>query len=133
MKAIYFFRALICDFLMYLSMLLIGILGFPIALTSRANTYKVIRVYCNFVFLCLRYLANLRIEIRGDVPTEACLIIAKHQSFLDILMLASVVPDCRFIMKHQLVKLPVVGFYARQIGCIAVNRDKKSGTVKNDD
>ena len=33
-------------------------------------------------------------------------------------------------MKHQLVHLPIVGFYARQVGCVAVNRDKKGGTVK---
>ncbi len=130
MKIIYFLRSLVCDFFMYLSMLVIGVIGFPIALISKQQTYRVIRFYCKTVFFFLRVVANLRVEIRGTIPTEKCLICSKHQSFLDVLMLASVLPDFRFIMKHQLVHLPIVGFYARQVGCVAVNRDKKGGTVK---
>ena len=130
MKIIFLIRAVACDFLMYLSMLVIGTAGFPIALISRQYTYRVIRFYCNTVFFFLRIVANLRVEVRGEVPSESCLICSKHQSFLDVMMLAAVLPDFRFIMKHQLVHLPVIGFYARRVGCVAVNRDKKGGTVK---
>jgi 1-acyl-sn-glycerol-3-phosphate acyltransferase len=73
--------------------------------------------------------AGIKVEFRGDIPNEPCLICSKHQSFLDVMMLASVLPDYRFIMKHQLTYLPVIGFYARQTGTVAVNRSKKVGTV----
>ena len=129
MKIVYFLRSIICDLLMYSLMIVIGLLCMPFSLWSRKNTYKSIRFYCKSVFFVLRYVAGITLEIRGKIPTEPCLICSKHQSFLDILMLVSVVPDCRFIMKHQLVNLPLIGFYARQIGCVAVNRDKKVGTV----
>jgi 1-acyl-sn-glycerol-3-phosphate acyltransferase len=129
MKVIYFLRSLLCDFLMYLLMAIIGILGLPFALRSRENTYKVIRFYCQSIFVVLNYVAGLKVEFRGEIPTEPCIVCSKHQSFLDVLMLASVLPDFRFIMKNQVVHLPVIGFYARQIGCVAVNRNKKIGTV----
>ena len=129
MKILYFIRSLTCDFLMYFLMALIGVLGLPYAVFSRKNTYKLIRIYCSSVFFILRYVAKLKVEIRGKIPTESCLICSKHQSFLDVLMLASVLPDFRFIIKHQLTYLPVIGFYAKQTGCVAVNRAKKIGTV----
>ena len=129
MKVIFFIRSLICDLLMYFLMALIGVLGIPYALWSRKNTYTVIRLYCRSVFFVLKWIAGIKIEFRGKIPTEPCLIFAKHQSFLDVMMLASVLPDFRFIMKHQLTYLPVIGFYARQTGTVSVNRTKKVGTV----
>ena len=129
MKIIFFVRALLCDLLMYFLMASIGILGIPYALWSRKNTYNVIRLYCLSVFFVLRYVAGIKVEFRGKIPSEPCLICSKHQSFLDVMMLASVIPDFRFIMKNQLTFLPVIGFYARQTGTVAVNRTKKVGTV----
>jgi 1-acyl-sn-glycerol-3-phosphate acyltransferase len=114
---------------MYVLMASIGIIGIPYALLSRKNTYNVIRLYCHSVFFVLKYVAGIKVEFRGKIPTEPCLICSKHQSFLDVMMLASVLPNYRFIMKSQLTYLPVVGFYARQTGTVAVNRAKKVGTV----
>ncbi len=129
MKIQYFFRSLICDFLMYFLMAFIGIIGIPFSLWSRENTYKMIRIYCNSVFFILRYVAKLKVEIRGKVPTQQCFICSKHQSFLDVLILASILPNYRFIIKHQLTYLPIIGFYAKKTGCVPVNREKKIGTV----
>ena len=129
MKLRYFLTSVISDFLMYLLMLVIGFACMPFAIWSRKNAYASIRFYCRSVFFVLKYVAGITLEFKGKIPVEPCIICSKHQSFLDIMMLVSVVPDCRFIMKHQLVNLPVIGFYARQIGCVAVNRDKKMGTV----
>lgn len=129
MKINFFVRSLLCDLLMYFLMALIGILGIPYALWSRENTYGVIRFYCRSVFIVLKYVAGVKVEFRGTIPTEPCIICSKHQSFLDVMMLASVLPDYRFIMKHQITYLPVIGFYARQTGSVAVNRTKKTGTV----
>jgi 1-acyl-sn-glycerol-3-phosphate acyltransferase len=110
-------------------MALIGILGFPIAMVSRQKAYAVIRFYCNTVFFILKYVARLKVEILGKIPQEPGIICAKHQSFLDVLMLASVLPNYRFIVKHQLTYLPVIGYYARRVGCVYVNREKKIGTT----
>ena len=129
MKVIFFVRSLLCDLLMYILMASIGILGIPYALLSRKNAYGVIRLYCHSVFFVLKYVAGIKVEFRGKIPTEPCLICSKHQSFLDVMMLASVLPNYRFIMKNQLTYLPVIGFYARKTGTVAVNRTKKVGTV----
>ena len=130
MKVIFFCRAFLCDLLIYFLMVLIGFVGYPYAKISREKTYQVIRVYCHSCFFVLHYVAGLKVEVRGKVPDSPGLICSKHQSFLDILILASVLPDYRFISKHQLAYFPVIGFYASRIGCVYVNRKKKMGTTK---
>jgi 1-acyl-sn-glycerol-3-phosphate acyltransferase len=56
-----------------------------------------------------RVLVGLKSEVRGTPPTDAVLIAAKHQSFLDILMIFGAVPRGRFIMKRELLWAPMLG------------------------
>jgi 1-acyl-sn-glycerol-3-phosphate acyltransferase len=46
-------------------------------------------------------MVGLRTEVRGTPPTGEVLIASKHQSFLDIIMIVSVVPRPKFIMKSN--------------------------------
>ena len=72
---------------------------------------------------------NLKSEVRGDVPDDEVLIAAKHQSFFDIIMLVSVLPRPKFIMKKELRWAPILGYYALRIGCIPVDRGKRGAAI----
>ncbi|MGB0798113.1 MAG: lysophospholipid acyltransferase family protein, partial [Planktomarina sp.] len=63
-------------------------------------------------------------------PTDEVLIAAKHQSFLDILVIFWAMPRHKFIMKRQLLYAPILGQYAYRLGCIPVDRGKRSMAVK---
>lgn len=52
------------------------------------------------------------------------MIAAKHQSFLDILAIAHAVPQCAFIMKREVLRVPIMGYYARKAGCIPIDRSR---------
>jgi len=123
------FRSLLFDFLMYGTMLVYGILMSPLALWSVDGAYWVAKRYCRIVFWYLKVVCNLRVEIRGPVPSGNVVVCSKHMSFLDILMLMEVLPRAKFIMKRQLVFAPVVGFYALRIGSAPVTRGKKGGAL----
>ena len=123
-------RSILFIFLMYLAMAVIGILGAPFALWSRDWTYRVMKFYCHTVFWLMRVLCGLRYEVRGQVPDGPVMIGAKHQSFLDILILASVLPRFKFIMKQELRWAPILGLYAMRVGSAPVHRGRKGGAVK---
>ncbi len=55
---------------------------------------------------------------------------AKHQSFLDIIMLYHALPHGKFVMKKILIYAPILGQYALRIGCIPVDRGKRGAAVK---
>ena len=129
MRIIYFFRALISDFLIYLLMLVLGIIFSPFAAFSREMACKSVRCYCICCFWVLKYIAKINVEFRGIPPEKNVLVCAKHMSFLDILMLAYILPKPRFVMKKELRWAPILGFYAMRLGCSPVARGKKGGAI----
>jgi len=72
----------------------------------------------------------LKSEVRGEVPTGEVIVASKHQSFFDILILSSVLPRLKFIMKKEIKWAPIVGYYAYRIDCVAVDRGKRGSAIK---
>ena len=114
---------------MYLMMAVIAVAFAIPALLSRNMAFTAIHAYCNWVRASARILIGLRSEIRGPVPQGGVIIAAKHQSFFDIILLCSVLPRPKFIMKRELIWAPFVGQYALRIGCIPVNRGKRGAAI----
>lgn len=114
---------------MYLAMVIYALFWTPIVLVRREAVFDAVHAYCRWVRASAAVLVGLRSEIRGEVPTDEVVIGAKHQSFFDIIMIVSVVPRPKFIMKKELLRAPIVGWYAMRLGCIPVDRGKRGQAV----
>ncbi|WP_299642337.1 lysophospholipid acyltransferase family protein, partial [uncultured Ruegeria sp.] len=99
------------------------------ALFSKAGALKACKTYARSTMWLARWLVGIRCEVRGTAPTNEVVIAAKHQSFLDIIMIFDAIPHGKFIMKRELLFTPVIGMYARRLGCIPVNRGKRGAAV----
>ncbi|MEM9199424.1 MAG: lysophospholipid acyltransferase family protein [Pseudomonadota bacterium] len=115
-------RSLLFDALFYSVMGAMGLLLAPAAALSRHAALWSMKRFVAIAFWLLRHLCGLHVEIRGPVPQDPALVIAKHQSFLDVLILTYALPQPRFVMKAELKWMPVLGFYAWRIGCTPVVR-----------
>lgn len=115
---------------MYLSMAIMALWYAPQVLLRREAAYDAVHAYCRWVRFTARHLVGLRSEIRGEVPEDEVLIAAKHQSFFDIILIVSVVPRPKFIMKRELLWAPIVGWYAKKIGCVPVDRGKRGQAIQ---
>lgn len=114
---------------MYLAMVVLAVAFAIPALLSRDWAFRAVHLYCRWVRLSLAALCGLRSEVRGPVPADEVLIAAKHQSFLDIILIAGAVPRPKFIMKRELMFAPFLGQYALRIGCVPVNRGKRGAAI----
>jgi 1-acyl-sn-glycerol-3-phosphate acyltransferase len=114
---------------MYVAMAVLAIGFAPWALFSRRGAYAAMHSYCAWVILTARILCGLRCEVRGTPPAGECVIAAKHQSFLDIILIFHAVPAGKFIMKRELMYAPFLGQYALKIGCVPVNRGKRGAAI----
>jgi 1-acyl-sn-glycerol-3-phosphate acyltransferase len=114
---------------MYLAMVVIGLVFAPWALFSPTGARTACKTFCRWVIFTLRLLCGLRSEVRGQPPTVESLIAAKHQSFLDIILIFNAVPAGKFIMKRELMFAPILGQYALRIGCVPVNRGKRGAAI----
>jgi 1-acyl-sn-glycerol-3-phosphate acyltransferase len=111
-------------------MLAMGIVFFPWALLSSKGAMAACNTYATWAIWSARWLVGIRSEVRGKVPSGAVLVPAKHQSFLDIMMIFKAVPQPRFIMKYELLFTPIIGVYAWRLGCVPVRRGKRGAAIK---
>ncbi len=114
----------------YAMMLVLGLLFFPWALVSRRGALIACKTWCAWVRWTARWMVGLRTEVRGTPPSDEVLIVAKHQSFLDIILIFASVPAGKFIMKRELMYAPILGQYALRIGCVPVDRGKRSAAIR---
>lgn len=123
-------RSLFYDFFIYLGMLIMFILFLPFMLWSRAGAHWAMHTWSAFALWALRVFCGLKTEIRGTPPQGQVLVAAKHQSWLDIFLIAHSVPRPSFIMKKEILRIPVLGTVAKTIGCVAVDRGKGRDAVQ---
>lgn len=123
-------RSLVFVGQMYAAMAIMAMYFAPLAAIDRTWAYRGVHTYCRWVRWTARWMVGLASEVRGTPPSEEVLICAKHQSFFDIIILVSVIPRPRFVMKQELVRAPILGWFALRIGCIPVDRGRKAVAIQ---
>lgn len=123
-------RSILFNASIYVMMLVYAILFFPFALFSRAWAHRACHAWCSYVLWAARWMVGLKTEVRGTPPEGEVVVAAKHQSFLDIIMIYRAVPRGKFIMKRELLFAPILGQYALRIGCVPVNRGKRGAAIE---
>lgn len=112
-----------------IAMPVIGLLFAPWAMFSKLGAYTACKTYAAWCMWTARWMIGLRCEVRGTVPTGEVLIAAKHQSFLDIMMIFHALPRAKFIMKREILWTPVIGQYTKRMQMIAVDRGKRGKAI----
>jgi 1-acyl-sn-glycerol-3-phosphate acyltransferase len=123
-------RSLVFVGQMYLMMALMAVFFTPWAIVDRRGAFAGVRTYCRWVRWTASWMVGLRTEVRGTVPEGEVLVASKHQSFLDIIIIVSVLPRPKFIMKKQLKWAPILGWYALRIGCVPVDRGRRAQAIE---
>ena len=78
---------------------------------------------------CLKFFLSTKIEIKGKeniVSNEKFFIAASHQSMFETFYLQTIFNSPIFILKKELILIPIFGWYLKKIGSIAIDRDKIS-------
>ncbi len=127
--ALQWLLSLLFNIQMYVAMLVVGIVYLPYALLRPEGAGVAALHYCKYVRASLALICGLKIEYRGTPPVDQVLVAAKHQSFLDVMMIYAAMPRGRFIMKSELRYAPVLGWYGLRMGCVPVERGKRAGAI----
>ena len=80
---------------------------------------------------CLRFVLSVKISIKGReniINNEKFFIAASHQSMFETFYLQTIYNSPIFILKNELLKIPIFGWYLKKIGSISIVRNK---TTKN--
>ncbi|MEW9921062.1 lysophospholipid acyltransferase family protein [Marimonas sp. MJW-29] len=112
------------------SMPIIGLAFAPWAMFSKTGAYTACKTYAGWCMWVATWMIGLRCEVRGKVPEGEVLVAAKHQSFLDIMIIFHALPRAKFIMKKEILWTPVIGQYTKRMQMIAVDRGKRGKAIQ---
>ena len=77
--------------------------------------------------ICLRIFLSIKIIIKGKeniINNENFFIASSHQSMFETFYLQTIFNSPIFILKNELLQIPIFGWYLKKIGSISVNRNK---------
>ena len=76
---------------------------------------------------CLKIILSTTIVIKGRdnmINDEKFFIASSHQSMFETFFLQTIFNSPVFILKNELIKIPIFGWYLKKIGSIPIKRDK---------
>jgi 1-acyl-sn-glycerol-3-phosphate acyltransferase len=78
-----------------------------------------------------RVICGIRWQVVGELPTGAALIAPHHESAFDTLVWMTLVPRPAYVMKQELLRIPLFGALTRAAGMIAVDRGGGARTMRS--
>jgi 1-acyl-sn-glycerol-3-phosphate acyltransferase len=114
-------RSLVYNLCFYVTLVVLMIVGLPSILMGRHAVFFMGRLWGVCSLWLLEQICGLRVEFRGlgNIPKGGYIIASKHQSFLETFSLIQNAPDFAYVLKHELMYIPMFGWYlwgAEQIG-----------------
>ena len=100
----------------------IHIVFLPALFLPRRAAVTAARTWCAGILWGLKNIARLDYEVRGEIPRSSALIASKHMTMWDTVALFYLVGDPVFVLKRELMNIPLYGWYARRVGMIAIDR-----------
>lgn len=100
-----------------------AIVGLPLLLWPR-QAARYTRGFAAFIVALLRPLCGVTVVLRGqeNLGDGPVLIAAKHQSALETYVLTARMPGASFVLKREILAVPLVGWYIAALQPIAVDR-----------
>ena len=77
--------------------------------------------------ICLKFFLSTNIIIKGEeniIKDSKFFIASSHQSMFETFFLQTIFNSPVFILKKELILIPIFGWYLKKIGSISIKRDK---------
>ncbi len=122
-------RSIFFKFFFFLGIILICVFFLPsFFLPKKITLYggKLMGYWCK---ICLNIILSTKIIIKGEeniISNKKFFIACSHQSMFETFFLQTIFNSPVFILKKELLKIPIFGWYLKKIGSISIDRNKVS-------
>jgi len=139
-------RSLLFNFFIYTGIVLVFLIALPSLFLPPKITLIFGKFLGHYVIFIVRIFLNTKVEFKGieNIPkTEKYFVASAHQSMFETFALQSVLDYPVFILKKELLKIPLFGLYLKKIKSIEIIRgrttkdnlnffDKVANIIKNE-
>lgn len=125
-------RALVFNLAFYGWTAALGLCGLPLLLAPARVLAAYGRFWVRGLHVLLRVTVGLDHEIRGlaNLPQGPAIVAVKHQSAWETFALHLLIDNPVYVLKQELVRIPVWGWIVSRIGAIPVDRAAGAGAMR---
>ena len=119
-------RSLLFNFFLYTGIVAVFLIAIPTLFLPAKITLFFGKFLGYYVVFILRFFLNTKVEFKGieNIPkNEKYFVASAHQSMFETFALQSVLDYPVFILKKELLKIPLFGQYLKKIKSIEIVRD----------
>ena len=121
-----FIRSLLFTILFYLTLVLVFVLAIPTLILPSKSTLVCGKILAHMIIYLLRFVLGVKVTFSGIEnlnKNERFFVASAHQSLLETFILQAPLQYPIFILKKELLKIPLFGWYLKKIGSIDIVRD----------
>ena len=119
-------RSLLFNFFLYAGIIVVFLIALPALFLPTKITLLFGKFLGHYVVFVVKIFLNTKVEFKGieNIPkTEKYFVASAHQSMFETFALQSVLDYPVFILKKELLKIPLFGLYLKKIKSIEIVRD----------
>ena len=121
-----FIRSLLFTILFYVILILVFLLAIPTLILPNKTTLFCGKILAHIIIFLLRFVLGVKVTFYGVEnlkKREKFFVASAHQSLLETFILQAPLQYPIFILKKELLKIPLFGWYLKKIGSIDIVRD----------
>ena len=121
-----YLRSLLFNCILYTGIVVVFLIALPALFLPTKITLLFGKFLGHYVVFILRIFLNTKVEFKGleNIPkNEKYFVASAHQSMFETFALQSVLDYPVFILKKELLKIPLFGLYLKKIDSIEITRD----------
>ncbi len=125
-------RSLAFNLAYYLNLVVWMILCLPVLALPRRVFMHVARLWARSSLWLLRVIAGTKVDFRGleKIPAGGMIVASKHQSLWETFALLVILDDPAYVLKRELMWIPVFGWYAWKARSVPVDRKGGAQALK---
>jgi len=120
-------RNIVFSIFFFLGIIFISIIFLPSLLLPRAIVLLGGKLMGHWTSFCLKIFLSTKILVKGKeniITNKKFFIAASHQSMFETFFLQTIFNGPVFILKKELLLIPLFGWYLKKIGSISIKRNK---------
>lgn len=110
----------------------LGVLYLPLLTVPRPVLVGATKLWLAGLRAAAWHVAGVRYRIEGleNLPAGPAIIAAKHQSAWDTFLFHGLLADPAYVLKRELFRIPLVGWYIKAVGMIGIDRSAGASALK---
>ena len=119
-------RSLFFNIFFYFGVIIVITIAIPALIMPNSIILWLGKFLGNWAVFCLKFFLNTKINVIGKeniIKNENFFIASAHQSIFETFFFQTIINSPIFILKKELLKMPIFGWHLKKINAIAIERN----------